>query len=117
MMRMRILILNLFVNSGLCYAKEVPHKEDEEILYQREYLLILESTKNYEEAKILAKNASKGLKIKFDSYKSSIGNTNQNNYWPRRYPDNGLEKISIEDSVAYVYRKGYYLVLLCFYLN
>jgi hypothetical protein len=104
---------------------EIPALTGKEILegefFSDRYILILKSTKDYNEALNFARNAARKLKLEFDNdnrryskkkgiYFEGIPDDDYNGgYYPRRYSD---EFISLENSDGYKgFKKGYILVV------
>lgn len=94
----------------------------EEDFYSDRYILILKSTKDYNEAVDFARNAAKKLGLKFDNenrryskekgiYFEGIQDDDYNGgYYPRRYTD---EFISLENSSSYQGFRDGFIIVVC----
>ncbi len=111
-------ILILFLSSLVFAEQEIT----DELFYSDKYILILKSTKNYNEAVNFATKASKELGLEFKNehikYSEEKGiyfsediddRLYRDGYYPRRY---GGEYISLENSLAYEgFDEGYIIVV------
>ncbi|MEI8344918.1 MAG: hypothetical protein WCG06_02480 [Candidatus Omnitrophota bacterium] len=94
-----------------CHVAHAEQKITDDMLYSDQYILILKSTKDYNEALNFAKQASKKLGLKFDNeyrkYSQKDGiyfsatpkeGVSEGDYFPRRYSG---EFITLENSKYY----------------